>query len=554
MISNFEFYIQKIKREGKMEKNKKFEFTWIKVAVVALAIAFLFLVLHEAWALLKADHTVGGNVTFTANNIHATISSGTVAGGTLADAENKLKSVEFNMNTDSDGAIANANIATWSGLNLTFNDSADDITITFTITNNNVGSNLKVGLNTPTGTLTNATMTTTFNGTESNSEVILKNVDNNPIYVTVVITFTVTDKNVSASISDFSLPFYLENTTEDATVTTVAFTYEIVDNYIYFGEWPQTLKASDVTITDDTPDSDGYFDGSDGERYAKYTINLAETYGDYYEQFSPMFDGYDMNKTTDGTLLQDNNTYYFKVEKLRWRILSQSEDSALIVCDSIIQQQTYQSNYIQEGSYCYVTEDGSTAKEVDGTKIFANNYKYSELRNFLITEFYEKAFNDLQETLIMLTTVDNSASTTNSDTNNYVCENTEDFIFSLSYADLVNTEYQFKADSSAMDVARMLPVTDFAMATGAAKTTKKYCDENGMDEDTIIAALVDAGYSNEEASAALETFYNAGAWWLRSPLSSISPFASGVIGGGSGNGDYVFNPMIGVVPALQISL
>ncbi|MDE5548145.1 MAG: InlB B-repeat-containing protein, partial [Clostridia bacterium] len=42
-------------------------------------------------------------------------------------------------------------------------------------------------------------------------------------------------------------------------------------NYIYMGYYPQTIKAEDVTVSEVT-DSDGYYGGSDGERYAKVTV------------------------------------------------------------------------------------------------------------------------------------------------------------------------------------------------------------------------------------------------------------------------------------------
>ena len=38
--------------------------------------------------------------------------------------------------------------------------------------------------------------------------------------------------------------------------------FKIVDGYVYFGEYPQTLKASDVTISE-TKNTKGYYLGSD---------------------------------------------------------------------------------------------------------------------------------------------------------------------------------------------------------------------------------------------------------------------------------------------------
>lgn len=67
-------------------------------------------------------------------------------------------------------------------------------------------------------------------------------------------------------------------------------------------------------------DSRGYFLGSDGAYYAK--VAAAPYEGGY--EFS------NMSAVTSG------NTYYFKVEPIKWRILSESNGTALIVCESII--------------------------------------------------------------------------------------------------------------------------------------------------------------------------------------------------------------------------
>ena len=53
-------------------------------------------------------------------------------------------------------------------------------------------------------------------------------------------------------------------------------------DYIYFGEYPQTIKANDVQITD-TVDSRGYYLGADGEYYAKVVSN---PYNDSYTKLT----------------------------------------------------------------------------------------------------------------------------------------------------------------------------------------------------------------------------------------------------------------------------
>ena len=82
-----------------------------------------------------------------------------------------------------------------------------------------------------------------------------------------------------------------------------------------------------MSITSNTPDADGYYLGSDGERYAKV---VADPY--------PFNSGYTFSNNSS---VIDGNTYYFKVEPIRWRILSERDGKAFILCDSIIASKAY---------------------------------------------------------------------------------------------------------------------------------------------------------------------------------------------------------------------
>ena len=136
-------------------------------------------------------------------------------------------------------------------------------------------------------------------------------------------------------------------------------------NYIYFGEYPQSIKASSVTITS-TVDSRGYFLGSDNAYYAKV---VASPFDSAYK--------FSSNQTvTSGT------EYYFKVEPIKWRIISENSGRAVLLCESIID------------SSCY-----------DSTN---NNYKDSDIRAWLNGTFYTKAFGALEAALIQTVTVDNT--------------------------------------------------------------------------------------------------------------------------------------------------
>ena len=191
--------------------------------------------------------------------------------------------------------------------------------------------------------------------------------------------------------------------------------------YILFGEYPQTIKDDSVTITE-TTDSRGYYLGSDGCYYAKVT---ATPYDNDY-QFST------------GTTVKYGTVYYFKVEPIRWRILTEENGKAFLLCDSII------------ANHCYYESDEN--RTIDGKTVYANNYEYSSIRKWLNEEFYKNAFSALQQALIQTTTV-------GTDIN--------DQVFLLSCEEVSNSAYGFSSDVSSDDAARRMRTSDYARATGA---------------------------------------------------------------------------------------
>ena len=260
-------------------------------------------------------------------------------------------------------------------------------------------------------------------------------------------------------------------------------------DYIYFGEYPQTLKADNVTVGD-VADEDGYYLGSDGERYAKVVAD-------------PNDSGYTFS---DGSDVTNGETYYFKVEPIRWRILSESDGSAFILADGVI------ANH-----YYHHTNSSTT---IEGETVYANNYKHSDIRAWLNREFLNSAFGEVAQSLIETTEVDNSAYSTGSSSNPYACENTFDKVFLLSLREVVNnSEYGFSSDT-----ARRMTVSDYARSTGA--------------------------YMNTSSS-----YFGCGYWWLRSPY--YKNFYSARYVDRDGKADnvyYVFGDYYGVVPALNITL
>ena len=191
-------------------------------------------------------------------------------------------------------------------------------------------------------------------------------------------------------------------------------------SYIYFGEYPQTLKADGVTISSG-PDSRGYYLGSDGESYAMMYAN-------------PFEDGYTF---ANGEEIEKGKWYYFKVEPICWRVVSAEGDKLTLVCDSVLDCKPYD--------------------------FYQNNYAQGLLRSWLNEDFYEMAFSEEERAAILTTLVENGMASTGSIQNPNGGVDTYDKIFLLSMAELENGVYS--AFSS--EQARQLETSDFCRANGA---------------------------------------------------------------------------------------
>ncbi|MCK9171225.1 MAG: DUF6273 domain-containing protein [Treponema sp.] len=341
-------------------------------------------------------------------------------------------------------------------------------------------------------------------------------------------TFTVkafdTSNNASSGMTVTQYPMYGMTETPITLAAGTDGTAGTGGTYVEFGDWPQTIKASGVTIVDETNTaSNGYYVGSDGYYYAK--VSAAPCESDY--TFS------------DETTITSCSTYYFKVEPIKWRVLDASDTSKeLVVAESILT------------NVCYYGTPSN--RSLNSSTIYANNYKYSNIRVYLngtknqfVTDggtattydvdwsdkgFLQTAFTSTARAKIQTTTVDNSADSTSCDgtdgtSSTYVCDDTNDKIFLLSEAEAVNTSYGY-ASSSTYDSVRRKKVCDYARATGAYMYTSsgdyQYC----------------------------------GWWWLRSPYYFDSCY--GVRGGscyGNANGiGGVCTADVGVAPALLLLL
>ncbi len=294
-------------------------------------------------------------------------------------------------------------------------------------------------------------------------------------------------------------------------------------DYILFGSYPQS-KVTDTDIAEalnvnagTLPEngnnqnwiSYGYYKGTgssgtesnstDYMWYQDVNLNGVDYRGVYFTNYRPYYTYFGGTASASYQYengYMTNTVYWFKYEPIQWRILKEESGYATLLCEMIIDSQQYD----YDGSY-------------------NNNYMESTIRAWLADTFYATAFSTLEQAIIQTVTVDNSSASTGNDANQYACDNTQDKVWLLSYADLVNEQYGFNESHSAYDAARQKISTDYAKSQGA---------------------FVYGGNSD---------------WWLRSPYYNNSSYTRDVCNDGT---IYDYNPVnltnVGVVPSLQIRL
>lgn len=319
--------------------------------------------------------------------------------------------------------------------------------------------------------------------------------------------------------------YYNVNRTDNAVVPAFKFNPKTPTlakgSKIEFGSYPQ----SEVTDADDVAkleaDSENYlwvsykyYSGTGNSTDGKMEPGDFMLYKDFYsggEMFRAVtFSEY--RPGTGGGLKGDvfsnqkdndyhpNNVYYFKYEPLTWRVLD--PDEGYIMCDNIIDSQSYQNFVIRKDDKLYNSKDFTN---------YVSDWETCSLRQWLNKTFYNTAFSREEKMLIGTTFLEN-----NSPDGTWFGTDTGDKIFILSFDDVINSAYGFDSSKSEFDEARKLKGTDYSKCQGV---------------------YISQGYPH---------------WWLRTPGNAeavylVSSYGWAALGLG------VYGTGVGVVPALKLN-
>ena len=304
---------------------------------------------------------------------------------------------------------------------------------------------------------------------------------------------------------------------------------EATGTIINFGSYPQSKVTDSATISaldsvtknwksykyySGTGDyDDGNMEPSDYMKYADIKLGGNKYRAVTFSEYRPRYTGY---KSSASYSYQDDNgyytnkVYYFKYEPLKWRVLDAS--TGLIVCDFAIDSQAY-NNYNLCTDSTYESFWGDSDKNHS-----ASDWENSSLRAWLNNEFYNVAFNEVQQVKIRELTRENNDSSFGT----FDSKPTSDKITLLSFNDVLNTSYGFSSSTSS-DTERYRKGTDYAKCQG-------------------LEVYSDLGSS-----------YDGNSWWrLRTPSS----FHGAIFVGYDGwlcNGYRVNSVYKGVVPALNLT-
>lgn len=315
-------------------------------------------------------------------------------------------------------------------------------------------------------------------------------------------------KKLDYSLGDVTLHAKWSSAPVKRTCVQIA-DYFIDGNLLYTGAYPQSL----VTDGNKISKLDGlsgavptaanfskwssyefYVNGnkSDYAFYIDVVLDGVKYRGVYFTEYRPSNATYAFSSATTQRAngYAKNTVYWFEYQPISWTVLNSTQDEILVFSEKIID------------TVCFNTDDYTE----EG--VYLNNYEHSYIRKFLNSEFLSTAFTNSQQNTIKTTLVDNSLKTSFSTPNPYVCADTKDKIFLLSYRDLVNSDYGFNKGYSYFDSARQKSGTDYSNALGLRHGNDDYSQNATywlrtpfFDSKNVPHVVRETGYSTAIFSA-----------------------------------------------------
>ena len=279
--------------------------------------------------------------------------------------------------------------------------------------------------------------------------------DNTNSLVSTDLTYTFNMPNYNYSL----VGMFSENEALNGVTPYIDYT----TNKVVYGVYPRShvKDASLISALNELTETNGagYYEYN-GKMYAKTEV-LKPNNVDYY---------------FDGTSIVNGTTDWFICEPIVWNIIRNNATSLEIATSEIVDTTYYGDEY--EG-----LQSRSDYLNCEPEDVYANNYKFSYLRGWLNTYFYDRAF--VNYDAIQTTHVDNSLATTqvSGSTNIYVCDDTYDKVYCLSYADYMDTSI------FANKYARIISPTDYSHAHAAAYETTgvSYTRSSAYKDNYVIA-------------------------------------------------------------------
>ncbi len=206
---------------------------------------------------------------------------------------------------------------------------------------------------------------------------------------------------------------------------------------VEYGYYPQThINDQNIisVLNDLAPINANNWCLYDNEYYVKEVANV-------YNNEKYTFD--------DGTSIINGNEYWFKVEPIQWNIINNSDGSYYLLSSYLLDAHRFYENYEN--------------RTIENNIVLPNNYKYSDIRNWLNEEFYATAFTGNNEFIKETSIVNDKL----------------DKVFLPTKDDYINANYGFDSDINESSITRTSKTTDYARVRGAWYNTTSNLKYNG---------------------------------------------------------------------------